>query len=224
MCLQNDPSYPSLGILALSQLVIGMTDSFMTPFYSKEAVQRGMSITEAGVVYSIMYLITMMCSPVFGKYIEMVGSRKMFLIGTMVAGLGYSCFGFLQWVVRKQMFFSFSLLLRMILSVAEAAHFTAITPLTIAAASEPSNDKLWVGNFYCFGKILASSFTFRQKAQGKSSGHHGLSIWLRHVGRSPHWWDPLQFWWVLFTICGHRKHHGNMFLHHNHNLQDQTEI
>ena len=136
----DDSSYPSLGILALSELVIGMTNSFMTPFYSKEAVQRGMSITEAGVVYSIMYLIIMMCSPIFGKYIDMVGSRKMFLLGTMVAGLGYSCFGFLQWVVRKQMFFSLSLLLRMILSVAEAAHFTAITPLTIAAASEPSND------------------------------------------------------------------------------------
>ena len=172
----DDPSYANLGILALSQLVIGMTSSFMSPFYSKEAVQRGMSITETGTVYSSMYLILMVCSPVFGKYIEIVGSKKMFLLGTMVAGLGYSCFGFLQWVEKKQMFFGFSHLLRIITSVAEAAHLTAISPLTITAAGEPSDDELCVGNVTCFGKYLVSLCTSRQKAQGKSSGRHGISI------------------------------------------------
>ena len=132
------PSYSNLGILALIQLLGGMTYSLMSPFYSKEAVQKGMSITETGIVYSVAFLMSLMWSPVFGKYIERIGSRKMFLLGILIAGIGNSGFGFLHWVEGKHAFFGLSLLIRIITSVSEAALHTAISPLTIKAASEPT--------------------------------------------------------------------------------------
>ena len=132
------PSYSNLGILFMVQLCVGMTFSLMSPFYSKEAVQKGMSITETGIVYSVAFLMSLMWSPVFGKYIERIGSRKMFLLGILVAGISTSGFGFLHWVEGKHAFFGLSLLIKIITSVAEAALSTANFPLTIKAASEPT--------------------------------------------------------------------------------------
>ena len=131
------PSYSNLGILFMVQLCVGMTFSLMSPFYSKEAVQKGMSMTETGIVYSVAFLMFLMWSPVFGKYIERLGSRKMFLLGILVAGIGTSGFGGLHWVEGKHAFFGLSLLIKIITSVAEAALSTANFPLTIKAASEP---------------------------------------------------------------------------------------
>ena len=130
------PSYSNLGILFMVQLCVGMTFSLMSPFYSKEAVQKGMSITETGIVYSVAFLMSLMWSPVFGKYIERIGSRKMFLLGILVAGISTSGFGFLHWVEGKHAFFGLSVIIRIITSVSEAALHTAISPLTIKAASE----------------------------------------------------------------------------------------
>ena len=135
------PSYANLGILALIQLLGGMTYSLMSPFYSEEAVQKGMNITETGIVYSSTFLTFMMCSPIFGKYIEIIGSRKMFFFGTLIAGFGNAGFGLLQWVDGKHVFLGLSLIIRIISAMAEAALFTAVSPLTINAASEPT-DKL----------------------------------------------------------------------------------
>ena len=131
-------SYLNLGILFIVQLFVGMTYSLMSPFYSKEAVQKGMSITETGIVYSIAFLMSLMWSPVFGKYIKTFGSRKMFLLGILGAGIGTSGFGFLHWVEGKHAFFGLSVIIRIITSVSEAALHTAISPLTIKAASEPT--------------------------------------------------------------------------------------
>ena len=135
------PSYTNLGILALIQLLGGMTFSLMSPFYPEEAVQKGMNITETGIVYSITFFMPMMCSPIFGKYIEIIGSRKMFFFGTLIAGFGNAGFGLLQWVDGKHVFLGLSLIIRIISAMAEAALFTAVSPLTINAASEPT-DKL----------------------------------------------------------------------------------
>ena len=136
------PSYANLGILSLIQLLGGMTYSLMSPFYSEEAVQKGMNITETGIVYSSTFLTFMLCSPIFGKYIEIIGSRKMFLLGTLIAGIGNTSFGLLQWVDGKHAFLGLSLIIRIISAMAEAALFTAVSPLTINAASEPTENIL----------------------------------------------------------------------------------
>ena len=45
-----DHIFLNLGILALSELLGGMTYSLPSPFYTKEAVRRGCSVTETGIV------------------------------------------------------------------------------------------------------------------------------------------------------------------------------
>ena len=130
------PCYSILGLLCLIQLLYGTTYSLMVPFYTKEAVQRGMSITETGIIYSCRYFMIIVSSPLFGKYIERIGSRKMLLLGTFVTALGISSFGFLQFIEGKYAFLGLSLTIRIITSVAGTALSTAIYPLTINAAGE----------------------------------------------------------------------------------------
>ena len=132
----DGPGYSTLRLLGLIRLLHGTTFSLMVPFYSKEAVQRGMSITEAGVIYSCKYFVIIVASPLLGKYIERIGSRKMLFIGTLVTALGTSSYGFLQLIEGKYAFLGLSLTIRIITSVAETALSTAIYPLTINAAGE----------------------------------------------------------------------------------------
>ena len=132
----DGPCYSILRLLGLIILLYGTTFSLMVPFYSKEAVQRGMSIKEAGIIYSCRYFMIIVSSPLLGKYIERIGSRKMLFIGTLFTALGTSSFGFLQLIEEKYAFLGISLTIRMLTSVAGTALSTAIYPLTINAAGK----------------------------------------------------------------------------------------
>ena len=76
-----------------------------------------------------------MFSPIFGKYIERIGSRNLFLLGTLIAGIGNISFGFLQWVDNTYPFLTLSLIIRIISAMGEAAFFTAVYPLTVDVRS-----------------------------------------------------------------------------------------
>ena len=46
-------TFSNLGILALSELLGGMTYSLLSPFYTKEATRKGCSVTETGIVSTV---------------------------------------------------------------------------------------------------------------------------------------------------------------------------
>ena len=60
-----DHTFSNLGILALSELLGGMTYSLLSPFYTKEATRKGCSVTETGIVSVTLYplLISRPSSP-----------------------------------------------------------------------------------------------------------------------------------------------------------------
>ena len=86
-------------------------------------------------VYGCVFFTTIVFSPIFGKYIERIGSRNLFLLGTLIAGIGNIGFGFLQWVDNTHPFLTLSLIIRIISAMGEAAFFTAVYPLTIEVRS-----------------------------------------------------------------------------------------
>ena len=86
-------------------------------------------------VYGSVFFTTIVFSPIFGKYIERIGSRNLFLLGTLIAGIGNIGFGFLQWVDNTYPFLTLSLIIRIISAMGEAAFFTAVYPLTVDVRS-----------------------------------------------------------------------------------------
>ena len=53
---KRDHTYSYLGIFALSALLGGMTYSLLSPFYTKEAVRKGCSVTETGIVSAYLFI------------------------------------------------------------------------------------------------------------------------------------------------------------------------
>ena len=76
-----------------------------------------------------------MCSPIFGKYLDVLGSRRLFLSGAFVAGATNVAFGFLEWVDGAGLFLGLSLLIRVASAVGEAAFFSSVYPLAVQVLS-----------------------------------------------------------------------------------------
>ena len=64
-------------------------------------------------------------------HIDCIGSRNLFLLGTLIAGVANIGFGLLQWVEKKYPFLILSIIIRIVCAMGEAAFFTAIYPLII---------------------------------------------------------------------------------------------
>jgi hypothetical protein len=76
-----------------------------------------------------MFLTSIVFSPLFGKYLSVLGSDHVFVYGTLLAGSTNVLFGALQWVDGKTAFLALSFLIRITSAVGEAAFFAAIYPL-----------------------------------------------------------------------------------------------
>ncbi|TRY71976.1 hypothetical protein TCAL_12664 [Tigriopus californicus] len=137
-CSGQWQTWINLSILALTELLGGFTFSLLAPFYTNEATGKGLSVTETGLVYGSVFITSIIFAPIFGKYIEKIGSRKLFLYGTFVAGAANTIFGFLQWVDNRVPFLALSLLIRIISAIGEAAFFSAVYPIA-AQEAEPEN-------------------------------------------------------------------------------------
>ena len=73
-----------------------------------------------------MFLTTIVFSPIFGKYLGVLGSRRLFLFGTILAGISHISFGFLEFVYDSTTFLALSFVIRIVSAIGESAFFTAI--------------------------------------------------------------------------------------------------
>jgi MFS family permease len=76
-----------------------------------------------------VFVTTILFSPVFGKFINAIGSRNLFLYGTFLAGSTNILFGFLEYIQDPTTFFALSLAVRITSAIGESAFFCAIYPL-----------------------------------------------------------------------------------------------
>ena len=89
----------SLILLGFTELLGGATLSLLAPFYSKEAEEKGLSVTASGVVFSSVFVMSFFLSPFFGKYITKIGAVNMFVYGTIATGVTNIMFAFLPMVI-----------------------------------------------------------------------------------------------------------------------------
>ena len=80
-------------------------------------------------VFSSVFVITIVFSPLFGKYLGKLGSRSVFLAGTFLTGSTTILFGLLQWIQNGTLFFWLSLIIRICSAIGESAYFSALYPL-----------------------------------------------------------------------------------------------
>lgn len=70
--------------------------SLLAPFFPAEAERKGVSQTVVGLIFGVFEFVIFMSSPIFGNFITRIGSKFMFLAGTMVGGACAILFGLLD--------------------------------------------------------------------------------------------------------------------------------
>jgi len=116
----------------MSLLLAGVSLSLMSPFYPSEALSKGVSVTQSGLVMGSIFISTIVFTPFFGAYMDLLGARKFLLLGSLVCGAGNIAFGFLDKIEDGDVFFTTSLVIRVIVALGESS----MTPACYALASQ----------------------------------------------------------------------------------------
>ena len=124
----------SLVVLGASIFLAGCTLSILAPFYTKEAEDHGLSVTSSGTVFASAFVLQIVATPVFGKHLQRLGSNRLFVFGSLVSGVTTVVFGFLPSIEAGPTFLAWSLVIRSLTAVGEAAMSTAVYPLAMRCA------------------------------------------------------------------------------------------
>lgn len=116
-------------LVCLGMLLSGASFSIPAPIYPAEALQRGLSVFQSGIVLGSAYLSSFIFTPLSGKMIARFGAKSIFFWGSLICGLGNLGLGFLQFVENGKLFFLLSLALRVFSSIGEAAVTPTSYPL-----------------------------------------------------------------------------------------------
>jgi len=127
--------YLEVGNFVVSTFLGGVANSIFSPFYTKEATDKGLSVGQSGVVFFASYITQIVFMPIFGKFISQIGSRRMFVFGLFLAGLCNLGFGCLRFADQPQLFFGLSLAILALSSIGYSAIFSSVYTLATGAVS-----------------------------------------------------------------------------------------
>lgn len=135
-----------LGLIVLGSSIFlaGCTLSLLAPFYTKVAEDHGLSITSSGAVFASAFVLQIVSTPIFGKYLQRIGSARLFVFGAIVSGSTNIIFGFLPRIRSGSMFLAMSLTVRSMTAVGESAMSTAVYPLAMRCAPSSQSTVLAV--------------------------------------------------------------------------------
>ena len=84
---------------------------------------------------SAIYFANILLTPLFGKYIERLGSRTCLIVGLVFLGLGNGVLGVLEYVSHSTTFIIVSVMLRMVAAVGDSMASPATFALVARQAS-----------------------------------------------------------------------------------------
>lgn len=127
--------YTEVGNFVVSTFLGGVATSIFSPFYTKEATDKGLAVWQSGVVFFASYITQIVFMPLFGKFITQIGSRKLFVIGLLLSGLCNLSFSGLKHADNPRLFFGLSLFILALSSIGYSAIFSSVYPLATGAVS-----------------------------------------------------------------------------------------
>jgi len=101
----------------MATFLAGLSLSIMTPFYPTEALTKGVTVSQTGIVLGSVFLASILFTPLCGKYIQILGAAKFLILGSLVVGCGNVAFGFLQNVQSHAIFLTLSILVNVIIAI-----------------------------------------------------------------------------------------------------------
>ncbi|KAI6209454.1 MFS-type transporter SLC18B1 [Aphelenchoides besseyi] len=117
--------WATVGMLAIANLCSTVAFSCIAPFYPSEAKLKDLNSSQIGVVFGVFELVILITAPFLGKYMSVIGSKRMFTVGLLVTGITAILFGFLNFLPAGRTFFWASLLIRCLEALGDACFVTS---------------------------------------------------------------------------------------------------
>ncbi|VVC34299.1 Major facilitator superfamily,Major facilitator superfamily domain [Cinara cedri] len=127
----------TLIVFSIADFCNAICVSLQAPFYPKEAIKKGATITECGLVFGVFELVVFLISPIYGKHLNKIGPKNLFNGGIFTTGLCAILFGFLDKVDSHYPFIILSFVIRIVEAMGNAAFLTA--SFAIIAMEFPDN-------------------------------------------------------------------------------------
>uniref|UniRef100_A0A0N4ZR46 MFS domain-containing protein n=1 Tax=Parastrongyloides trichosuri TaxID=131310 RepID=A0A0N4ZR46_PARTI len=89
----------------------------ISPFYNTIAFDKGLSLTECGVVFGIFNFLGIFASPIIGSMIPRIGLKILLPTGMLITSIGTILFAFTIYLSDRAYFFLSSVFLRLIQSI-----------------------------------------------------------------------------------------------------------
>lgn len=85
-----------ISLLSVYYLLSSSYYSLLAPFLPSVALHKGVSQTQVGIIFGIYQLVILILSPIFGKYLNVLGARFLFISGLFLSSGSEILFGFLD--------------------------------------------------------------------------------------------------------------------------------
>ncbi|CAL8093259.1 unnamed protein product [Orchesella dallaii] len=124
-------------MFGLVDLLSAVCIALQAPFYPAEAERKGATATEYGLVFGIFEFVVFLSSPIYGKYMNKLGPKTVFSVGTLVTSISVICFGLLDRVDDHALFIALCFICRIFEALGCAGFF--IATFTIIACEFPES-------------------------------------------------------------------------------------
>lgn len=86
--------------------------SLFTPFFPEEAIRKKMNRSQIGIIFGILQLVLLIFSPLFGKYLNKIGIKFLFVSGILLGAGSEIAFGFMDMTPEGTVYFIMCLVCR----------------------------------------------------------------------------------------------------------------
>lgn len=94
--------------------------SLFAPFFPNEALKKEISQTQVGLIFGIFQLAFLLLAPIFGKYIDAIGIKFLFVSGLFLSSSSEILFGFLKNCPNGTIYFVMCILCRCVTALGSA--------------------------------------------------------------------------------------------------------
>jgi len=98
--------------------------SLITPFFPGEAMKKGMNSSKIGIVFGVYQLVLLLLQPVFGKYLNKIGVKFLFVSGILLGSGSALAFGFMKQSPSGWTYFIMCLLCRSVSGIGASMGLT----------------------------------------------------------------------------------------------------
>lgn len=104
-------------LLSVSYFLSASFYSLFAPFLPSEALHKRIGQTQVGVIFGVYELVILILMPIFGKYLQVLGVRFLFVGGMFLMGGSEILYGLIEWCPEGNIYFAISVLCRIVTAI-----------------------------------------------------------------------------------------------------------